>query len=273
MSAPLWTLPPRPGMLPDLLAVELRKDAGRVSTAHRYRSAWLDTPFTDENEAAVLAETLPPEWWAQRNLHPVTGPCRPVPQQSLALAAAQRRGGGLGIRVRVPGEWHDRDIPCLCALLDRACPIGTVDLFLHLGAVPPSRRDAAKEALRALDVLVPLAPWRTVFVVAGGFPEPPEGFLESAWHEPTIGLGHHHPSYFLAKALQRGEHRDAVNRDAARCLTRLADFRGPSVGTGEGWLRDCAQGSVTTGNHSVWNRVGNIQHMTFVVNCLAGQPG
>ncbi|MFD5388834.1 hypothetical protein ACFW95_34370 [Streptomyces sp. NPDC059474] len=319
--APLWTLPPRTGMLPDLLAVELRKDAGRVSTAHRYQSAWLDAPFTDENEAAVLAETLPPEWWAQRNLHPVTGPCRPVPQQSLALAAAQRRGGGLGIRVRVPGEWHDRDIPCLCALLDRACPIGPVDLFLDLGTVLPSRRDAAKEALRALDVLVPLAPWRTVFVVAGGFPEPPEGFLESAWHEAprsdwdtwheihhsgrsylpllqygdygilpagyvtqTAVSGNGGPrwgilrytttrSYFLAKALQRGEHRDAVNRDAARRLTRLADFRGPSVGTGEGWLRDCAQGSVTTGNHSVWNRVGNIQHMTFVVNCLAGQFG
>ncbi|MFG2583684.1 beta family protein [Streptomyces malaysiensis] len=317
--APVWTLPPRSGMLPDLLAAELRKDASRVAAAHRHRPAWLDAPFADEREAAVLAETLPPEWWAQRNLRPVTGPRRPVAQQSLALAAAQRHGGGLGIRVRVPGEWHDRDIAPLCELLGRAGPIDPVDLFLDLGAVLPSRRDAAKEALRALDALVPLAPWRTLAVASGGFPEPPDGFLESAWYEaprPDWDTWHeiHHSgrsylpllhygdygilpaayaartpisgnggppwgvlrysttrSYLLAKVLQRGEHRDAVNRDAARRLTRLTDFRGPSAGAGEGWLRDCVQGSVTTGNHSVWNRVGNIQHMTFIVSCLTGR--
>ncbi|WP_445516441.1 beta family protein [Streptomyces sp. NEAU-174] len=318
--APLWTLPPRPGMLPDPLAIELRKDARRVAAAHRHWPAWLDAPFADESEAAVLAETLPPEWWALRNLRPVTGPRRPVAQQSLALAAAEQHGGGLGIRMQVPGEWHDRDVPWLGELLDRACPIGPVDLFLDLGAVLPSRRDAAKEALRALDVLVPLATWRTVAVAAGGFPERPEGFLESGWHEaprsdwdtwheihhsgrPYLSQLHYGDygilptgyaaqtpvsgnggpewgilrytttrSYFLAKVLQRGEHRDAINRDAARRLACLSDFRGPSAGTGEGWLRDCAQGSVTTGNHSVWNRMGNIQHMTFVVSCLAGHP-
>ncbi|MFI0729767.1 beta family protein [Streptomyces sp. NPDC021225] len=317
--APLWTLPPRPGMLPDLLAAELRKEAGRIATVHRHQPAWLDAPFADESEAAVLAETLPPEWWAQRNLRPVTGPGRPVPQQSLALAVARRHGGGLGIRVRVPGGWHDRDVGRLCELLDRACPVDPVDLFLDLGSVQPSRQDAAKEALCALDALVPLAPWRAVIVASGGFPELPDGFLESGWceaprsdwdmwHEihdsgrsylPLLHYGDYGilparyaaqtpvsgnggpkwgilryttaRSYFLAKVLQRGEDRDAANRDAARRLTRLTDFRGPSAGAGEGWLRDCAQGSVTTGNHSVWNRVGNIQHMTFVVSCLPGR--
>ncbi|WP_311766798.1 beta family protein [Streptomyces rhizosphaericus] len=236
----------------------------------------------------------------------------------MALAAARRHGGGLGIRVQVPSEWHDRDIDGLRELLDRAASIDPVDLFLDLGAVLPSRRDAAKEALSALDALVPLAPWRTVAVASGGFPEPPDGCLESGWYEaprPDWDTWHeiHHSgrsylpllqygdygilpagyaaqtpasgnggpswgllrytttrSYFLAKVLQRGEHRDAINRDAARRLTRLADFR-PSAVTGEGWLRERAQGSVSTGNHSVWNRVGNVQHMTFVVRCLDGR--
>ncbi|GHH80417.1 hypothetical protein GCM10018793_35580 [Streptomyces sulfonofaciens] len=181
-------------------------------------------------------------------------------------------------------------------------------------------RDAAKEALRALDTLVPLAPWRTVAVMSGGFPEPPDGFREGTsyeapradwdtWHGihhsgrlylPLLHYGDYgvlparytartppsgkggpswgvlryttSRSYLFEKVLQRGDHRDAVNRAAAGRIRSLTDFRGPSAGTGEGWLRDCAHGSGTTGNHSVWNRVGNIQHMTFLVKCLEERP-
>ncbi|MBD0417912.1 beta family protein [Streptomyces sp. TRM S81-3] len=317
---PLWTLPPHPGMRPQPLAQALRKDAGRVAAAHRHGPAWLDAPFADEGEAAVLAGVLPPDWWAERRTpRPVTGPDRPTAQRSWALAAAQQQGCGLGIRVSVPGEWNDRTTTSARRLLERTDPTLPVHLLLDLGAVLPSRPDASKEALRALDALVPLASWRTVAVASGGFPEPPEDFREGTlyeaprpdwetWHEirhsgrsylpllrygdygilpaaytartPASGNGgpawgvlrYTTPrSYLLAMALQRGTHRDAVNRAAARSLTGLPDFRGPSAGAGEGWLRDCAQGSVTTGNHSVWNRVGNMQHMTFVVSSLTAR--
>ncbi|MFG3242928.1 MULTISPECIES: hypothetical protein [unclassified Streptomyces] len=54
----------------------------------------------------------------------------------------------------------------------------------------------------------------------------------------------------------RGEDRDTVNRAAA--------------GGGEAWLRDCAygQGPSGTGNAAVWLRVGNVQHMSYVVRSL-----
>ncbi|MFE9974626.1 hypothetical protein [Streptomyces hirsutus] len=33
-------------------------------------------------------------------------------------------------------------------------------------------------------------------------------------------------------------------------------------------MRDRTEGSIGTGNHSTWNQVGNIQHMTFMVRGL-----
>ncbi|WP_405548377.1 beta family protein [Streptomyces globisporus] len=77
-------------------------------------------------------------------------------------------------------------------------------------------------------------------------------------------------SFVLAKVLARGEDRTAVNRAAARRLLELPDFRGAVGGAGESWLRDCARGHGTkgTGNASVWLRVGNLQHMTYVVRSL-----
>ncbi|RLV09881.1 hypothetical protein CTZ27_01065 [Streptomyces griseocarneus] len=67
-----------------------------------------------------------------------------------------------------------------------------------------------------------------------------------------------------------GRQYDDVGREAARSLTRLADFRGAEAGEGENWLLDRARGMNGTGNHSVWNRVGNVQHMTYVARSLAG---
>jgi hypothetical protein len=315
--APLWTLPPRPGFLPRVLTQRIRKEAGDVSTAHRHGCGWLDAPFADDVEAGVLSDALTPGWWDQRNLWPVTGPGRPGAQQSLALAVAHRRQDGLGMRVRLPGTWNDGATSETLELLDRLPPSCPVDLLLDLCTVLPDRPDAAKEALRALEVLVPLTSWRTVIVMAGGFPDPPSDFREGVlceapradwetWEEiQHSGRAHFrrliygdygiHPatyaaqipatrnggppwgvlryttarSYHLSK-VPHGTRYDDTNREAARCLTRLADFRGPGAGAGERWLRDRSQGMTSAGNHSVWNRVGNVQHMTYVARCFGG---
>lgn len=313
--APLWTLPPRPGVLPKALAERIAKEVGDISTAQRLGPAWLDAPFADDVEAEVLADVLTPEWWDDRNLRPVTGPGRPGAQQSLAFAAARHREDGLGIRVRLPGDWNDRTASAVGALLDRLPTGHPADLFLDLATVLSDRPDAAKEALRALDALILLTSWRTVTVASGGFPAPPDDFREGvpyeaprtdweAWHEilhserpylPQLRFGDYgiHPavyvtqtppargggppwgvlryttgrSYHLAK-VPYGRQYDDANRQAARCLTGLADFRGAGAGGGERWLRDRAEGCVSTGNHSTWNQVGNIQHMTFAVRSL-----
>ncbi|MBA2809675.1 beta family protein [Streptomyces sp. KM273126] len=311
--APLWTLPPRPGMLPKPLAERIGEDADNVAAAQRHESGWLDAPFSDGTEAAVLADTLTPEWWDHRNLWPVTGPGRPGIQQSLAVAVARRREVGLGVRVQHSGEWNDGMTSGVRDLLDQLPPNHPANLFLDLGTVLPDRRDAAKEGLRALDALMPLTSWRTVTVLAGGFPDPPPDFQEGVpyeaprpdwetWHEiqhseraylPRLRYGDYgiHPARYVAETPRNGGPRwgvlryttarsyhlskvphgtryDEANREAARCLTRLADFRGAAAGAGERWLHDRARGTVSTGNHSVWNRVGNAQHMTFVARSL-----
>lgn len=315
--APLWTLPPRPGFLPTLLAQRIRKEAGDVATAHRHGSGWLDAPFADDIEADVLSDALSPGWWDHRNLWPVTGPGRPGSQQSLALAVARRCNDGLGLRVRLPGAWNDSTTPEVLALLDRLPPRCPVDLLLDLGTVLPDRPDAAKEGLRALDALVPLTSWRTVTVMAGGFPDPPSDFREGVpyeaprsdwetWEEilhsergylPRLIYGDYgiHPATYVAQVppsrnggppwgvlryttarsyhlskVPHGTKYDDTNRRAAGSRTRLADFRGPGAGAGERWLRDRTQGINSTGNHTVWNRVGNVQHLTFVARSLAG---
>ncbi|MGV9565629.1 hypothetical protein [Streptomyces sp. NPDC003480] len=69
--------------------------------------------------------------------------------------------GGLGIRIRVPGAWNNELAERTRALLARVDPDVPVDLLLDLHTVLPIHPDAAKEALRAFDMLVPLAVWRT----------------------------------------------------------------------------------------------------------------
>ncbi|MEV0488682.1 beta family protein [Streptomyces atratus] len=180
---PLWTLHPHPGMQPKHLADRLDRETKHVTAAQGYGSAWLDAPHADADEAAVLTEVLAPEWWDHRNLRPVTGPGRPGAQQALALAVARRLNSGMGVRVPLPGEWHDRMALDVRALLDHL-PAGTfADLLLDLGTVLPFRPDAAKEALRALDSLIPLTRWRALVVLAGGFPEPPDDLWQGSVHE------------------------------------------------------------------------------------------
>ncbi|HLL36672.1 MAG TPA: hypothetical protein VK545_22945, partial [Streptomyces sp.] len=76
-------------------------------------------------------------------------------------------------------EWDDDEAERTRNLLRRIGPTLRVDLLLDLGTVA-DRPDAAKEALRALDALFPLAPWRTVAVLAGGYPD--NGTLNGMWH-------------------------------------------------------------------------------------------
>ncbi|HEX5567582.1 MAG TPA: hypothetical protein VFY14_11765, partial [Streptomyces sp.] len=84
-----------------------------------------------------------------------------------------------------------------------------VDLLLDMGAVLDDRPDAGKEALRALDALVPLAVWRSAALLGGGFPRVTADLLEEGsceasraewrmWHEvratgraytPLLGYG------------------------------------------------------------------------------------
>nr|WSX49341.1 beta family protein [Streptomyces sp. NBC_00974] len=191
--APVWNLPPRPGLPPAELAAKMRQDVAVVSKAQRYRSAWLDAPFAGAEDVAVLAGLIP-KATEFGMLRPVTGPGRPEALQAVTLAAARKSGGGLGIRVSVPGEWDSRTASDVRHLLERVDPVVRVDLLLDLGVVSDGRPDAGKEALRALDALVPLAPWRTAAVLTGGFPEVTADMLEQGlgelpradrqvWHE------------------------------------------------------------------------------------------
>uniref|UniRef100_UPI002A840DCB beta family protein n=1 Tax=Streptomyces sp. CRN 30 TaxID=3075613 RepID=UPI002A840DCB len=200
--APLWTLHPHPGLRPKDAIRRIGLDTGYVAGVQKQGHAWLDAPYADADEAALLPGALAPEWWEHRNLCPVTGPGRPDAQQSLALAVARLLGKGIGMRVPLPGEWHDRIAEEVMSLLGRLATGTRVDLFLDLMTVSPRRPDAAKEALRALDMLVPLASWRTVAVLSGGFPESPEGLRRGVpheeprpdwdtWHE----ISHSEPSY------------------------------------------------------------------------------
>jgi Beta protein len=314
---PLWNLPPRLALAPDVLAAHLRREAHAVSRVQRHHPAWIDIPFADATQwgcfTAVLLELA-----ETSALRPVTGPDRPGFQQAAAFEAARRSGSGVGIRVALPGEWDDGATHAVRGLLARLDPADEADLLLDLRTVRGDRPEAGKEALRALDALMPLAPWRVTAVLGGGFPEVTAQMLEQGlcteartdwrtWRELTAGArgyvpwltygdygiqparaigrepssGHGGPawgvlryttaeSFVLGKVLARGEDRVAVNRAAARQFLELPDFRGATAGAGESWLRDCAQGRGTTGtgNAAVWLRVGNVQHMTYVVRTL-----
>ncbi|MFH9958390.1 hypothetical protein ACH4OX_29775 [Streptomyces roseolus] len=180
--APLWNLSPRPGTAAPALATEFRKELGSVGEVHRYGAGWIDAPFADETQVAVLAD-LVDEYCVYGRLRPVTGPDRSALQKAASLETAARSGRPIGIRVRVTGEWDAAMAEAVRSLVARADPGVRVDLLLDMGAVPASRPDAGKEALRALDALYPLAPWREVCVLSGGFPHVTADMLEQGLHE------------------------------------------------------------------------------------------
>ncbi|WHX18578.1 beta family protein [Streptomyces malaysiensis subsp. malaysiensis] len=321
--APLWNLPPCPGVPPSALTkARWQKELNKVRGAHRRHPGWLDAPFAEEAQVPALAEILSECTGLSRLLRPVTGPERGRAQQSAALATAHRYGCGVGIRVGVPGEWDGRTTEAVGQLLGRAAPDVPVDLLLDLGSVLPGRPDAGKEALRALDALRPLTTWRTAAVLGGSFPRATDDMLElgelreeprADWHMwsevqasgrdylsrltygdygvqsvtalaqvqggggPPWGLLRYTTDdwFVLCKVLNSGPDRTASIRAAARRIRDLPEFRGASAGAGETWLRDCADGPLSsskgTGQVLDWLRAGNVQHMSYVVRCLLGR--
>lgn len=315
--APLWTLPPRPWTRESAALEErVRADISLITRVQRHHPGWLDALFADC--ASAPYHSLLPEYWRLTPLRPVTGPERPLQQQQLALASGSESGNGLGIRIRLTGHWDDAVVTPTRTLLGAVDKAAGLDLLLDLSRVLGDRPDAGKEALRALDALLPLADWRCAAVISGGYPERPADVLDAdrgevsrsdwdLWDEiqrseraylsglrygdyaalPASGIaatpegGGPAPwgilrytaerTFLLAKVPTRGEGRAALRREAARWITSLNDYRGPYASAGDRWLRDCAQGvgSQGTGNPGVWNRVGNSQHMTYVVRQLA----
>ena len=180
--APLWNLPPRPGVAAPALVAAFRKELGSVSHVQRHRPAWIDAPFADETQVAVLADLLD-EYCMFGTLQPVTGPDRSSLQQTASLETAARSERGIGVRVRVTGEWDAEAAEAVHSLLARAEPTVRTDLLLDMGGVLADRPDAGKEVLRALDALVPLTPWRSVSVLSGGFPKVTAEMLVQGIHE------------------------------------------------------------------------------------------
>ncbi|MEV5509905.1 beta family protein [Streptomyces orinoci] len=182
--SPVWNLPVRAGLSPCELATAFRQDVATVAKVQRHRSAWLDAPAVDEEQVPLLAQVLLRSDVGMP-MRPVTGPGRLSTQQAMALELAVRSGDGMGIRVRVPGEWQGREAGEVRELVARTGPAVAVDLLLDLVAVLTDRPEAAKQALRALESLAPLACWRTVAILGGGVPRVTQDALEQGMCEVT----------------------------------------------------------------------------------------
>ncbi|HEX5569044.1 MAG TPA: hypothetical protein VFY14_19345, partial [Streptomyces sp.] len=103
---PLWNLPPLPGVPPETLGTVVGTYVGRASAVSRH-GGWLDAPFGEDAQTAALAEVLS-VYYESGWLRPVTGPERTAAQQAAAVETARRCLRGLGVRVRVTGEWDGR---------------------------------------------------------------------------------------------------------------------------------------------------------------------
>jgi hypothetical protein len=191
-TAPLWTLPATTAEDADELHHAVDKELRRVSAVQKYTPAWLDATQANLDEGAY--SDLLALYWSHTALRPVTDPDLPSAHQVVATDSARDGGNGLGIRIRLQGTWNDELAERTAALLARTGPEVQVDLLLDLQTVLPGRPDAGKEALRALDALVPLTSWRTIAVLAGGFPDEVDGLLDrergeadrtdwDLWHE------------------------------------------------------------------------------------------
>ncbi|MFC9428069.1 hypothetical protein [Streptomyces sp. NPDC056987] len=181
-TAPLWSLPPHHGLSPSALAAAVRREVAVVGKAQRHHAAWLDAPFADDTHVLPLAAVLR-RAGTFGPLRPVTGPERSARQQQSAMATAADSGDGIGIRVRMPGEWDGDTADAVHDLLERTDPRVPVDLLLDLGGVLADRPDAGKETLRALDAMHSLAAWRTIAMIGGGVLQATAGALEEGWYE------------------------------------------------------------------------------------------
>ncbi|MCE7080382.1 beta family protein [Streptomyces sp. ST2-7A] len=169
---PLWTLHPCPGVSPKDAEEHLRPLLADVGKCQAGRPGWIDASALEDGQWSRLLPALV-ELVEFCSLRPVVTVGRHPhdPKQGIP-GVIGGDSGELGIRVRVPGEWRESSAEVVRTLVGRLDPATRVDLLLDLSVVSGDRPEAAKEALRALDALVPLASWRTVVVLAGGFPEP-----------------------------------------------------------------------------------------------------
>ncbi|MDT0442865.1 beta family protein [Streptomyces johnsoniae] len=169
--APLWNVPPCSDLPPaELVTTPWKKQLDRMWGSCHDHPGWVDAPFAEKAHIPALSEIFAKDADFLAPPCPVTGPERSEAQKAAALETARHHGGGLGLRVCVPGEWDSRAAEAAQRLLvhvEREMP---VDLLLDLGSVLPGRPDASKEALRALDALWPLADWRVAAVLGGGCP-------------------------------------------------------------------------------------------------------
>ncbi|MBZ4318666.1 beta family protein [Streptomyces huiliensis] len=189
---PLWNLPPLPGVAQEALTAGVGKYVGRVSAVSRH-GGWTDAPCGGDAQFPAVDQALS-IYCELGLLRPVTGPERTEARQTAAGETARRCLRGLGVRVRVTGEWDDRRGERVRSLLARTGAEVPVDLLLDMEAVLDGRPDASKEALCALDALMPLAAWRSVALLGGAFPQLTAGMLEGGsceraraewrmWHE------------------------------------------------------------------------------------------
>ncbi|MFJ2784432.1 MULTISPECIES: hypothetical protein [unclassified Streptomyces] len=161
---------PDPDPHPGRLAEHLRATLDRIEAVQRGRPAWVDA-FHAEGGTGPPAGGLLRYGRPGSPLRPVTGVERPARQQTATAETALGNGDGLGVRVPLtapPGEaLRDGARRLLRRVAFAHCP---VDLLLDLRSVVDEHHPAEKWALRALDLLVPLHPWRTVVLLAGSFP-------------------------------------------------------------------------------------------------------
>ncbi|MGW4376097.1 beta family protein [Streptomyces albidoflavus] len=196
---PLWNLPPLPGGTPEQVAAMVGKYVGPASAATG-RGGWVDAPFGEGAQTLALADAMA-KYSEFGPLSPVTGPERVQAQQAAAMATARRSPRGLGVRVPVRAEWDGRLAEGVRRLLDLSGPDLPVDLLLDMGAVRGDRPDAGKEALRALDALVPLAEWRSAALLGGSFPQVTAAMLETgSCEEPRAEWGMWHEVHATGRA-------------------------------------------------------------------------
>jgi len=135
-TAPLWTLPVIGGGAGQP-AESVQKALRSAVRVQQHRAGWLDAPYTslDDDPYAELLRY----YWSDTPLLPVADPARPRSHQALAAECAAETGGGLGVRIRVPGAFRDELAAHTEALLAYVGAGVPMDLLLDLQAVLPAR--------------------------------------------------------------------------------------------------------------------------------------
>lgn len=162
--SPLWTIAP---------GTDPAAPPGAVAAAQRAMPAWLDARHLEGEPRAVTQGLWP--YLLHTPVRPVTGPGRPDWQRSACADFARACGNGLGVRVRADEAASERGAESVCRFVEGLggpdlAREPLLDLLLDLEAVTEEWHQADKCALRALELLGPLAVWRSIVLLAGSFP-------------------------------------------------------------------------------------------------------